>query len=72
MREWINTFVAVLGLVVMLWGVMQVSEINVSLKNLTAESISANEIEANQISVAVIENVSNITFDSGGAIVSRN
>jgi len=67
-REWLNTAIALFGLIVLILGVIQVSEVNVNLKNITAEDISANKIDANQMSVKKIQNVSNITFKSGGKI----
>ena len=70
LREWINTSVAVIGLIVIILGVGQIHEMNVNLNEIKAELVTADKINANQISVNELQNVTNITFNSGGTITS--
>ncbi len=70
LREWINTSVAVIGLVFLFWGMLEIHEININLKEIKAERVTANEIYADLVSTNIIQNVTNITFTSGGIIAS--
>ena len=49
---------------------LEIHEININLKEIKAERVTANEIYADLVSTNIIQNVTNITFTSGGIIAS--
>ena len=55
LREWINTFIEILILIVMIFGLVQINNLNINLEKVTAISGEFRNINATNASLNYIE-----------------
>lgn len=65
-REWINTGIALIAVIIMLFGYFQIKDINIELKNINADSLNSTIIISENITTKDINGIECVVFSSGG------